>query len=222
MHSGAKWTLIIGGVVLAISMVAMFAGGAVLIDDVMEAPNAHWDGTAPTTEEIELSEASIHRVFIADGSDVTVHPVDAGVRFILCEDGTGCDSSSMKNMTYLGDLEVDQGGWYNIEFRGSGQVSVTENEIDVGSALTAFAGFCGACLGALLLLIGLILALTKKDTPSTSLLVIDPTTGQVVQTQSVNPMPVQAPENPAETYSPILGSQPAFEEPGPPPQGGSI
>lgn len=222
MQPGTKWVMIIGGAILGISLIAMIAGGIGFAENVSEEPTPQWEGVAPTTADLELSEASLHLVFIETGSGTSVIPKTEGLTFLPCESDDSCGLYTLEGMTYIGDLEVYNPGTYRVEFDGSGLVEVREIEIDMDSFFAAFGGLCGACCGGLLLLIGIIKAFTQKGQTATDIMMIDPTTGQIVQNLPVNQIVVQTPVDQPQTFAPIIGSQPAFEEPGKPPQDGMI
>ena len=214
VQPAAKWTMIIGAIVLVGSMIAMFAGGATIMDNVSEEPTTQWEGQAPQTVNLVLKPEIIHTVFIEQGSNVTVvTPTD--VDFMPCADDGSCDLWLKPGMTYIGDLSVTKKGEYSIEFQGAGDVEVGEIPIDIGAAMSAFIGFCGACCGGLLLVIGIILAFTMKGPQSSNVMLVDPNTGMLVQSQPAAQV-METPGAYAQTYT---TEQPVFQEPGQQPPG---
>ena len=74
----------------------------------------------------------------------------------------------------------------------------------------------GCCCGGIVLLVGIILAFTMKGPQSSNVMLVDPNTGMLVQSQPAAQV-METPGAYAQTYT---TEQPAFQEPGqqPPPQ----
>ena len=99
--------------------------------------------------------------------------------FESCEEYGDCDKFDVfPGYDYIGDLEVDVSGDYEVDFSETEgriiDVKITEEEIPVSGLLGAFGGCCGICGALFLLIVGGVMALTLKDQPKVCLLYTSP------------------------------------------------
>ena len=174
MHVMTKVTLGLGAVLFVISGIAFAIGGAEL-DSALEevTPNSvgyeYWTGDTSTEFNGELKWSSVYFVFVEEGYEVDVE-VSGGGYFESCEEYDDCDVFDVfPGYDYIGDLEVDVSGEYEVDFSETQgrivDVKITEEEIPVGGLLGAFGGCCGICGALFLLIVGGVMALTLKDQP---------------------------------------------------------
>ena len=174
MHVMTKVTLGLGTVLFVISSIAFVIGGAEL-DSALEevTPNSvgyeYWTGDTSTEFNGELKWSSVYFVFVEEGYEVDVDVSGSGY-FESCEEyGDGDDFDVFPGYDYIGDLEVDVSGDYEVHFSETEgriiDVKITEEEIPVGGLLGAFGGCCGICGALFLLIVGGVMALTLKDQP---------------------------------------------------------
>ena len=119
VQPAAKWTMIIGGLVLLGSGILMGVGGVGALEDIAEDPETQWEGTAPTTTNLTLVPGTLHTVFIESNSDVEIS-VSPGVSFTACDQDGSCGMYSRDGMTYIGKLDVQESGIYEVDFTGNG------------------------------------------------------------------------------------------------------
>ena len=169
-----KVTLGLGTVLFVISSIAFVIGGAEL-DSALEevTPNSvgyeYWTGDTSTEFNGELKWSSVYFVFVEEGYEVDVDVSGSGY-FESCEEYGDCDDFDVfPGYDYIGDLEVDVSGDYEVDFSETEgriiDVKITEEEIPVGGLLGAFGGCCGICGALFLLIVGGVMALTLKDQP---------------------------------------------------------
>ena len=169
-----KVTLGLGTVLFVISSIAFVIGGAEL-DSALEevTPNSvgyeYWTGDTSTEFNGELKWSSVYFVFVEEGYEVDVDVSGSGY-FESCEEYGDCDDFDVfPGYDYIGDLEVDVSGDYEVDFSETEgriiDVKITEEEIPVGGFLGAFGGCCGICGALFLLIVGGVMALTLKDQP---------------------------------------------------------
>ena len=169
-----KVTLGLGTVLFVISSIAFVIGGAEL-DSALEevTPNSvgyeYWTGDTSTEFNGELKWSSVYFVFVEEGYEVDVEVSGSGY-FESCEEYGDCDDFDVfPGYDYIGDLEVDVSGDYEVDFSETEgriiDVKITEEEIPVGGLLGAFGGCCGICGALFLLIVGGVMALTLKDQP---------------------------------------------------------
>tara|TARA_B100000965_G_scaffold51878_2_gene38595 strand:+ start:3916 stop:4521 length:606 start_codon:yes stop_codon:yes gene_type:complete len=169
-----KVTLGLGTVLFVISSIAFVIGGAEL-DSALEevTPNSvgyeYWTGDTSTEFNGELKWSSVYFVFVEEGYEVDVEVSGSGY-FESCEEYGDCDYFDVfPGYDYIGDLEVDASGEYEVDFSETEgriiDVKITEEEIPVGGILGAFGGCCGICGALFLLIVGGVMALTLKDQP---------------------------------------------------------
>ena len=169
-----KVTLGLGTVLFVISSIAFVIGGAEL-DSALEevTPNSvgyeYWTGDTSTEFNGELKWSSVYFVFVEEGYEVDVDVSGSGY-FESCEEYGDCDDFDVfPGYDYIGDLEVDVSGDYEVDFSETEgriiDVKITEEEIPVGGILGAFGGCCGICGALFLLIVGGVMALTLKDQP---------------------------------------------------------
>ena len=116
----------------------------------------YWTGDTSTEFNGELKWSSVYFVFVEEGYEVDVEVSGSGY-FESCEEYGDCDDFDVfPGYDYIGDLEVDVSGDYEVDFSETEgriiDVKITEEEIPVSGLLGAFGGCCGIC-GALFLLI---------------------------------------------------------------------
>tara|TARA_B100000214_G_scaffold7885_1_gene5736 strand:- start:188 stop:793 length:606 start_codon:yes stop_codon:yes gene_type:complete len=169
-----KVTLGLGTVLFVISSIAFVIGGAEL-DSALEevTPNSvgyeYWTGDTSTEFNGELKWSSVYFVFVEEGYEVDVDVSGSGY-FESCEEYGDCDDFDVfPGYDYIGDLEVDVSGDYEVDFSETEgriiDVKITEEEIPVGGLLGAFGGCCGICGALFLLIVGGVMALNLKDQP---------------------------------------------------------
>ena len=174
MHVMTKVTLGLGVVLFVISSIAFVIGGAEL-DSALEevTPNSvgyeYWTGDTSTEFNGELKWSSVYFVFVEEGYEVDVEVSGSGY-FESCEEYGDCDDFDVfPGYDYIGDLEVDVSGDYEVDFSETEgriiDVKITEEEIPVSGLLGAFGGCCGICGALFLLIVGGVMALTLKDQP---------------------------------------------------------
>ena len=174
MHVMTKVTLGLGTVLFVISSIAFVIGGAEL-DSALEevTPNSvgyeYWTGDTSTEFNGELKLSSVYFVFVEEGYEVDVDVSGSGY-FESCEEYGDCDDFDVfPGYDYIGDLEVDVSGDYEVDFSETEgriiDVKITEEEIPVSGILGAFGGCCGICGALFLLIVGGVMALTLKDQP---------------------------------------------------------
>jgi len=174
MHVMTKVTLGLGTVLFVISSIAFVIGGAEL-DSALEevTPNSvgyeYWTGDTSTEFNGELKWSSVYFVFVEEGYEVDVEVSGSGY-FESCEEDGDCDDFDVfPGYDYIGDLEVDESGDYEVDFSETEgriiDVKITEEEIPVSGLLGAFGGCCGICGALFLLIVGGVMALTLKDQP---------------------------------------------------------
>ena len=174
MHVMTKVTLGLGTVLFVISSIAFVIGGAEL-DSALEevTPNSvgyeYWTGDTSTEFNGELKWSSVYFVFVEEGYEVDVVVSGSGY-FESCEEYGDCDDFDVfPGYDYIGDLEVDVSGDYEVDFSETEgriiDVKITEEEIPVSGLLGAFGGCCGICGALFLLIVGGVMALTLKDQP---------------------------------------------------------
>ena len=169
-----KVTLGLGAVLFVISGIAVVIGG-VELDSALEevTPNSvgyeYWTGDTSTEFNGELKWSSVYFVFVEEGYEVDVEVSGSGY-FESCEEYGDCDDFDVfPGYDYIGDLEVDVSGDYEVDFSETEgriiDVKITEEEIPVSGLLGAFGGCCGICGALFLLIVGGVMALTLKDQP---------------------------------------------------------
>ena len=174
MHVMTKVTLGLGAVLFVISGIAVVIGG-VELDSALEevTPNSvgyeYWTGDTSTEFNGELKWSSVYFVFVEEGYEVDVE-VSGGGYFESCEKYGDCDDFDVfPGYDYIGDLEVDVSGDYEVDFSETEgrivDVKITEEEIPVGGILGLGGGCCGICGALFLLIVGGVMALTLKDQP---------------------------------------------------------
>ena len=174
MHVMTKVTLGLGTVLFVISSIAFVIGGAEL-DSALEevTPNSvgyeYWTGDTSTEFNGELKWSSVYFVFVEEGYEVDVEVSGSGY-FESCEEYGDCDDFDVfPGYDYIGDLEVDVSGDYEVDFSETEgriiDVKITEEDIPVSGLLGAFGGCCGICGALFLLIVGGVMALTLKDQP---------------------------------------------------------
>ena len=174
MHVMTKVTLGLGAVLFLISGIAVVIGG-VELDSALEevTPNSvgyeYWTGDTSTEFNGELKWSSVYFVFVEEGYEVDVEVSGSGY-FESCEEYGDCDDFDVfPGYDYIGDLEVDVSGDYEVDFSETEgrivDVKITEEEIPVGGILGLGGGCCGICGALFLLIVGGVMALTLKDQP---------------------------------------------------------
>ncbi len=174
MHIMTKVTLVLGAVLFVISGIAFAIGGAE-VDSALEEVTTnsvgyeYWTGDTSTEFNGELKWSSVYFVFVEEGYEVNVEVSGSGY-FESCEEYGDCDDFDVfPGYDYIGDLEVDVSGEYEVDFSETQgrivDVKITEEEIPVGGLLGLGGGCCGICGALLLLIIGGIMAFTLKDKP---------------------------------------------------------
>ena len=174
MHVMTKVTLGLGAVLFVISGIAVVIGG-VELDSALEevTPNSvgyeYWTGDTSTEFNGELKWSSVYFVFVEEGYEVDVEVSGSGY-FESCEEYGDCDDFDVfPGYDYIGDLEVDVSGDYEVDFSETEgrivDVKITEEEIPVGGILGLGGGCCGICGALFLLIVGGVMALTLKDQP---------------------------------------------------------
>ena len=129
----------------------------------------YWSGDTSTEFNGELKWSSEYFVFVEEGYEVDVEVSGSGY-FESCEEYGDCDDFDVfPGYDYIGDLEVDVSGDYEVDFSETEgriiDVKITEEEIPVSGLLGAFGGCCGICGALFLLIVGGVMALTLKDQP---------------------------------------------------------
>ncbi len=171
MHVMTKATLGVGGVLFLISTAALVIGGASFGDAIEDFdPNSsgddYWTGDTDTTFNGKLNMLSIYYVFVEEGYEVDVY-VSGNGYFTSCEDWGDCDFYDLPGYDYVGDINVDVSGDYEVEFtENEGQlvdVKIREETIPIDGLMGLGGGCCGLCGALLFLIIGGIMALTLKD-----------------------------------------------------------
>lgn len=191
MHSVAKFTLISGGVVLLIGIVLTFVAGTSLdgLEDDWIGEENDWNGREGTYTH--MNDGGNMYVFVpkddapnCDDFSLNITKVDGDdsdsehkYTHDLCTDdgklpkGYGDDPSDYWHYGKIWDLE--KGESYQLE-ANSEVFLISEKVLDakIGEAIGGFLGIFGgggcACCGVLILLLGLILALTMKEEPPTT------------------------------------------------------
>lgn len=192
MHAGAKWTMIVGAILLVISGLVFGGTSFSLMSDVMGDPETTWEGEAPDNVTMDLRYETIIPVFVESGSNVTV-VTGEGNAFIPCEEDGTCGMYHRSGMVYIGTISPNINGEHTIHFEGEGAVEVAEIPIDVGAALGSFFGMIGICCGGTVLVIGIIMALVMKGPPrqGAQMVVIDPMTGEMQPAAGHHQPPLQ-------------------------------
>jgi hypothetical protein len=216
MRTAPKVTLIVGALMLVGSIIAMVAGfGSIDLDSPEE---QIFTGDAPTEWEAELNYLSIYFVYVEEGSNVSAEIVGGNSynRFIPCSEDFSCQEHNTRvGYTYIGDLSVENNGVYRVEFSGEGEVLVTEFEISTGGLMGIVGGFWCGCCSAIVLIVGLIMALVMKDNAPAQILVMPQGGGQVsFAAQPANYTPGQpVVMNQEVSYQPPLQSDQPWEPP---------
>ena len=193
MKMAPKITLIIGGVMLVGSIIALVAG----IGGTDFEGEELFSGEAPVTFTEEFEAMAIYNVFVS-GSDVSVFANGTNIEFITCQEEMSCAENNRVGYQFAGRLEVLKDGTYEITFDGEGEVLVTKTEI--GGLLAAVGGFWCGCCSVLVLIVGLIMALVMKD-DQVAQVVVMPGQVQAVPVAGVSPVPVNIDySDPAESY----------------------
>ncbi len=195
MKTAPKITLILGGIMLVGSIIAVVVGfGSADLDG-----EEVFSGDAPTTWAAELDYMSIYDVYVEDGSDVSVEIENGGQdnAFVPCA-GIECDANSRVGYQFVGTLQVIDSGLYEVSFDGTGSVVVYE--IEAGGLIAAGLGFWCGCCSLLVLIIGFIMALVMKDNQVAQVVVM-PGQAQVVPVAGVSPVPIGIDySDPAQSY----------------------
>ena len=128
-----------------------------------------WTGDTSAGFNGELKWDATYYVFVEEGYEVDVE-VSGGGYFESCEEYGDCDDFDVfPGYDYIGDLEVDVSGDYEVDFSETEgrivDVKITEEEIPVGGILGLGGGCCGICGALFLLIVGGVMALTLKDQP---------------------------------------------------------
>ena len=179
MRTFPKVTLILGALMMVGSIIAMVAGFGSADFEGEEV----FRGDAPTTWNEDFDLMPIYSVYIEDGSNVSVEVLDGDEdnRFVPCEEKNDCNEeiAHIAGFEYIGNLNVIDGN-YDVNFTGEGEVIVTK--FDSGGFLAAGLGMGFACCSVLIIILGLILALTMKENTPTQIVVM-PGQGQVQMQQ---------------------------------------
>jgi hypothetical protein len=198
-----KITLGVGTVLLIGSVIAMVVGGGSFFSDLAENPDGTelWNGTAPTTYEGDFEVVSYYSVFIEEGTDVQVEVLNGNNdnRFMPCEEDQSCDFNSAAGYTYVGDINIFDGGVWEVEFTGNGDVMIRELTIDIGGAMAMGLGVWGVCCSFCILGLGVIFIFALKDNKAQQgVMMVQQADGTI---QPVGGMPMQQPG----VASPMVG-----------------
>jgi len=128
---------------------------------------------APLDYEDNFKVTSIYYVFIEEDYDVDIEVLNGGgnAYFESCEIYNDCDyydfNGKQEGFQYIGDIMVDKSGTYKISFIVNGDNEESPTVMIREESITGFFGILGGsfgcCCGIVILIIGLILALTLKD-----------------------------------------------------------
>ena len=177
MHIATKITLGIGSLVTIVSIFGLVIGGSMM--DSMDPNDENWAGElmmeekAPLDYEGNFKVTSIYYVFIEEDYDVDIEVLNGGgnAYFESCEIYNDCDyydfNGKQEGFQYIGDIMVDMSGTYKISFIVNGDNEESPTVMIREESITGFFGILGGsfgcCCGIVILIIGLILALTLKD-----------------------------------------------------------
>ena len=179
MHKVPKLTQNLGGILLVIGFLA--------ISLTMDADSASsssgtlmFEDSTPTIFEGEFKWSATYNVFVQDGSNATVEVLNSDIDNIFSPCGK-CDGfdvdGHIDGYHYIGDLDFEEEGTgiYN-PFTKSGtyEIGFTEEngetvnvmireDTSLEGFLVSVGGGISCCLGAILLLIGLILSRVMKE-----------------------------------------------------------
>ena len=171
MHIMTKITLGVGAVMLIGSVIAIVVGGGSFLGDFVENPNGteKWSGTSPTTYTGDFEWDTVYYVFVEGGVteeiEVSVIDGDADNRFHPCEEDSSCDVISLRGYTYLGDIVVIDGGTYEVEFTGNGEVTIRELKMDISGFAAGGIGLGAFCCSFCVLGLGIVFIFVLKDPP---------------------------------------------------------
>ncbi len=176
MHIATKITLGLGVALLIGSVILAVAGGGSTVTELAENPNGFevWSGTAPDSYEGNFEIMNSYFVFVEDVETVNVTLVggDEDNRFIPCEEGSNCDYYDWAGHTYVGRIVVFTPGTWEVEFNGTGGVVLTEQDVDLGGALSIFGGIVGFCCSFCVIGLGVIFIFTLKDPQQQQMLLV--------------------------------------------------
>ena len=177
MHIATKITLGIGSLVTIVSIFGLVIGGSML--DSMDSNDESWAGElmmeekAPLDYEDNFEWTAIYNVFVEEGYDVNVEVLNGGdnAYFESCDIWGDCDfydfDGKQEGFQYIGEIIVDKSGTYKISFIVNGDNEESPTVMIREESITGFFGILGGsfgcCCGIVILIIGLILALTLKD-----------------------------------------------------------
>lgn len=177
MHIATKITLGIGSLVTIVSIFGLVIGGSML--DSKDPNDENWAGElmmeekAPLDYEDNFEVTSIYYVFIEEDYDVDVEVLNGGgnAYFESCEIYNDCDyydfNGKQEGFQYIGDIMVDKSGTYKISFIVNDDNEEPPTVMIREESITGFFGILGGsfgcCCGIVILIIGLILALTLRD-----------------------------------------------------------
>lgn len=177
MHIATKIMLGIGSLVTIVSIFGLVIGGSMM--DSMDPNDENWAGElmmeekAPLDYEDNFKVTSIYYVFIEEDYDVDIEVLNGGgnAYFESCEIYNDCDyydfNGKQEGFQYIGDIMVDKSGTYKISFIVNGDNEESPTVMIREESITGFFGILGGsfgcCCGIVILIIGLILALTLKD-----------------------------------------------------------
>ena len=197
MKMAPKITLILGGLMLVGSIIAIVAGiGSTDIDG-----EEVFSGEAPTTWSGDLVWTSTYYIYVEEGSTVSVELTDGNIDnyYVPCSEDASCSYYDNRiGYQYVGSLYIMDDRNYTVEFSGEGDVLVIEIE-DEG-LMAAGLGMIFCCCSIGILILGVILAFTMKDAPVTQVVVM-PGQVQAVPVAGVSPVPIGLDySDPAQSY----------------------
>ncbi len=178
MRLAPKIALVLGAVFLLVGIAGMAFGGSELGDVPPESEDwsgtLKWEGETPSGYYGHFEWTAIYNVWVEEGSEVSVEVVDGGAdnRFITCEELDDCGifdvDGDIPGFQYIGEIWIDDSGWYEIRFtddeQGSSGVMIREDPSVMGIlGAIGGAGFC--CGGVFLLALGATLSFTMQDKP---------------------------------------------------------
>ncbi len=177
MHKATITVLILGGIGLIASIVALTAGAGQFIEDVDEIDpygEELWAGTTYSSYEGRLDASSMYYVYIQDTRDARVELTASNEmsRFVPCEEDGSCHDVAFDGVQYryLGYLSIAQTENCEVDFDGDvvggSDVMIRELALFTDGAVIFSVGCFGSLASCLLLIVGIILVFTLKDKKS--------------------------------------------------------
>ena len=225
MNTGAKITLGIGIVTLLLGGIITILGGATvdIDEDSFSIEKASvWNGTNVNSVTLDLNDYGIYSVYLENGTgdvgslSISIINETEYDEYFQCEwdeDGDSNICTHLGGWTAVGwlyepdcpcELSIQGGGDVIIVDDKLWEEQVEEEALDLlGSFAAMGSGCCVGCLGIIILIIGIIMAISMKDAPSSGVMMVQQADG------TVQPVGIMQQPNAA---SPMVGGavHPAF------------